>query len=81
GHTDSWKLRLTDMGKKVKDAIHEKENIYYEVKMVSQEKPLNEIVDELRNESIKVVTDEKGNNIGVITPLDLLKVRTMGLRL
>jgi predicted transcriptional regulator len=81
GHTDSWKLKLVDMGKKVKDAIHDKENIYSKVSKVSQDRLLNEIVDALRKEGIKVVTNEKGDNIGVITPLDLLKVKSLGLRL
>lgn len=79
GHTDSWKLRLADMDEKVGDAIGEKNFIYSKVKTVYEDRLLNEIVDELRKEAIMLVTDDKGNNIGVITPYDLIKVKSMGL--
>ena len=81
GHTNSWKLKLVDKDKKVKLATHEKDNIFTKVSKETQDRRLNEIVDKLRRESIIVVTNEKGENVGVITPLDLLKLKSRGLRL
>ncbi len=81
GHTDIWKLKLAGMNESVGDAIRVRKFIYSKVKTVDKETLLNEIVDELRKEAVILVkdVDAGGNYIGIITPYDLKKVKSMGL--
>ena len=81
GCTDIWKLGLLKHEMKIEEAFNNKTLIYSEVSSVNQDKPLKEVIPELLKKGILVVIDDKSNEIGVIAPQDIRKLKTMKLRI
>jgi predicted transcriptional regulator len=81
GYTDIWKLGLLEPTRKIEDALERNELIYSEISTVTQDKDLKQVMPELLKKGILAVVDDRDVKIGVITPDDIRKVRSLGLRL
>lgn len=78
GYTDIWKLRLSKQkDKKIEDILNRKESglFYSHVYRVTLDTPLKEVINKLLQTDVLVVNNDKGDDIGVITPQDIRKVK------
>ncbi len=82
GYTDVWKLELTQQqNMKIEDALKSKDLMYSKISQVNQNTPLKNVMPELLEKDILVVSNDKGDKIGVITSQDVRKVNEMEFNL
>jgi len=77
GFTDSWRLKLVDSKQIIDKAITEKPHIYTITSTVSQDKRIEEITPILLEKDILAVTDDRGEKVGVISKIDLSRLKTL----
>ncbi len=82
GYTDVWKLELTQQqNMKIEDVLKSKDLMYSKILQVNQNTPLKNVMPELLEKEILVVSNDKGDKIGVITSQDVRKVNEMEFNL
>ncbi len=82
GYTDVWKLELTQQqNMKIEDILKSKDLMYSKILQVNQNTPLKNVMPELLEKDILVVSNDKGDKIGVITSQDVRKVNEMEFNL
>jgi predicted transcriptional regulator len=82
GYTDVWKLELTQQqNMKIEDILKSKDLMYSKILQVNQNTPLKNVMLELLEKDILVVSNDKGDKIGVITSQDVRKVNEMEFNL